>query len=201
MKKLHRPHHALGDLPAILRVLHRGGATRSRESPALAPEGRRLDFEALRDSFLFVAGKLDTKMGGKPVDLFKQPFSGRRTIYGIIDRTNFPGTMRTFDVASPDQHAPARYETTVRSSGFPDEQPLRDGTCEGALTRGWKWPRLSRRPRRSRYLQAALGRRPTAAEWNLAVEFIGTEEAKPGFGPWDQLAQVLVLSNEFAFAD
>src|SRR5206468_1391311 len=64
---------------------------------------RRLDFESLRDSLLAVSGKLDTSPGGKPVDLFKAPFSTRRSIYGLIDRTSFSGTMRAFDVASPDQ--------------------------------------------------------------------------------------------------
>ena len=47
----------------------------------------------------------------------------------------------------------------------------------------------------------ALGRRPTTAESELAVEFAGDKESKVPFGPWEQLAQVLLLSNEFAFVD
>src|SRR5215208_4476474 len=74
---------------------------------------RRLDFEALRDSFLAASGQLDLKAGGKPVDLFKAPFSTRRSIYGMIDRTEMPSTFRVFDVASPDTHSPQRFQTTV----------------------------------------------------------------------------------------
>ncbi len=74
---------------------------------------RRLDFEAMRDSLLFVSGQLDATVGGKPVDIFKEPFSHRRTIYGFIDRQNLPGTFRAFDFAGPDQHSPQRFTTTV----------------------------------------------------------------------------------------
>src|SRR5947208_4119606 len=47
---------------------------------------RRLDFEALRDSLLFVAGQLDSKMGGAAVEMFEAKTSKRRTVYGFIDR-------------------------------------------------------------------------------------------------------------------
>src|SRR5207248_692920 len=74
---------------------------------------RRLDFESMRDSVLSAAGRLDPALGGRSVDLFKAPFSTRRTVYGFIDRQNLPGTMRAFDMASPDQHSPQRFQTTV----------------------------------------------------------------------------------------
>ncbi len=74
---------------------------------------RRLDFEAMRDSMLAVTGRLDRTQGGRPVNLFEQPFPARRTIYGFIDRQNLPGTFRVFDFASPDTHSPGRFTTTV----------------------------------------------------------------------------------------
>ena len=74
---------------------------------------QRLDFEAMRDSMLAVAGRLDVTIGGPAVDLLAQPFVPRRTVYGFIDRQNLPGLFRTFDFASPDTHAPQRYTTTV----------------------------------------------------------------------------------------
>src|SRR5205823_13357336 len=74
---------------------------------------RRLDFEALRDSLLFVAGPLDAKMGGAAVEMFEAKTSKRRTVYGFIDRQNLPGVLRTFDLANPDSSNPQRYETTV----------------------------------------------------------------------------------------
>jgi hypothetical protein len=74
---------------------------------------RRLDFEALRDSLLAVSGELDATTGGKSSDLFKPPFSQRRTIYGYIDRQFLPGVFRVFDFANPDLHIPQRSDTTV----------------------------------------------------------------------------------------
>jgi len=74
---------------------------------------RRLDFEALRDSVISVAGNLDLTMGGRPVELTADPFPKRRTVYGNIERQNLPGMFRTFDFASPDTHSPQRYFTTV----------------------------------------------------------------------------------------
>jgi hypothetical protein len=74
---------------------------------------QRLDFEALRDSLLFASGQLDPTMGGKAEELFKAPFSKRRSVYGFIDRQFLPGALRIFDFASPDMHNPQRSETTV----------------------------------------------------------------------------------------
>ncbi|MGB1925359.1 MAG: DUF1553 domain-containing protein [Rubripirellula sp.] len=71
---------------------------------------RRLDFESLRDSILFVSGQCDLLMGGKASQWFD---SDRRTIYCQTDRQFFSNTMRTFDVASPDLSISRRAETTV----------------------------------------------------------------------------------------
>jgi hypothetical protein len=50
----------------------------------------------------------------------------------------------------------------------------------------------------------ALGRDPTIDEATDALEFIGVGDAKlesAKLGRWEQLAQVLLMSNEFAFVD
>jgi len=75
---------------------------------------RRLDFEAMRDTMLAMAGKLDVStMGGHAVDIVGTNYSTRRTVYGFIDRQNLPGLFRTFDFASPDTTSPQRFNTTV----------------------------------------------------------------------------------------
>ena len=163
---------------------------------------RRLDFESLRDAMLAASGRLDTTLGGKPVDLFKTPFTARRTVYGFIDRQNVPGTFRTFDVASPDQHSPQRFQTTVpqqalflMNSPFVAEHAKALAArpeVSGAKTTDEKVRQLYR---------AALGRNPTADEAALGREFVGTTPATGTFGKWEQYAQVLLLCNEFAFAD
>jgi len=74
---------------------------------------RRLTFEEIRDSTLAATGELDKRVGGKPAELFKQPFPKRRTLYGLVDRQFLPGTLRVFDFANPDLHIAQRRETTV----------------------------------------------------------------------------------------
>jgi hypothetical protein len=70
---------------------------------------RRLDFEALRDTLLAVSGRLDLTIGGRGVDITTEPFTGRRTVYGFVERQNLPGLFRTFDFASPRCHEPATF--------------------------------------------------------------------------------------------
>ncbi|QEG40345.1 PSD1 and planctomycete cytochrome C domain-containing protein [Roseimaritima ulvae] len=74
---------------------------------------RRRDFESLRDSLLMVSDRLETVIGGEPVDILVTPTPPRRTVYAFIDRQNLPGLFRTFDFASPDAHTPRRAFTTV----------------------------------------------------------------------------------------
>jgi murein DD-endopeptidase MepM/ murein hydrolase activator NlpD len=74
---------------------------------------RRLEFEALRDSFLAIGGALDETMYGRPVDLEKEPYSTRRTIYGRVDRADVTDVLVNFDFANPDLPSGRRHETTV----------------------------------------------------------------------------------------
>jgi hypothetical protein len=160
---------------------------------------RRLEFEVLRDSLLFVAGQLDETTGGAAVDIFKQPFSYRRTLYGFIDRQNLPGMLRTFDFASPDSHAPQRFATTVPQQALfllnsPFVQEQAKALAARVSANGDPAKRIDRL-----YL-LALGRHPTADELTLGLDF--TREAGHSTQPvWEQYAQVLLLSNEFMFVD
>ncbi len=74
---------------------------------------RRLEIEAVRDSMLVAAGRLDAKAGGTPFDLMSQPSIARRSVYGFIERGKVPAMLSAFDFSSPDQHAPMRFVTTV----------------------------------------------------------------------------------------
>ncbi|HTD87471.1 MAG TPA: PSD1 and planctomycete cytochrome C domain-containing protein, partial [Candidatus Binatia bacterium] len=74
---------------------------------------RRLDFEALRDTILYIGGKLDLIMGGPGVRLDSEPYSLRRTVYGFVDRNNLPNMNLAFDFANPDLTTGKRDETIV----------------------------------------------------------------------------------------
>jgi len=74
---------------------------------------QRLEFEALRDSFLAIGGNLDTNMYGRPVDIESEPYSTRRTVYGLVDRSDIADVLVNFDFANPDLPTGRRHETTV----------------------------------------------------------------------------------------
>jgi hypothetical protein len=105
----------------LLSNTYRQSSNPDPQTAALDPDNRwlhhfnrrRLDFEAMRDTLLAASGQLDLTAGGLPVDLLQPPFSGRRTVYGFIDRQNLPGLFRTFDFANPDATSPQRFATTV----------------------------------------------------------------------------------------
>jgi len=145
---------------------------------------RRLEFEALRDSILAVAGHLDPAMGGRPVAIDEAPFSDRRTVYGFIDRQNLPGVFRTFDFATPDATSARRFTTMVpqqalflMNSPFVAEQARR-------LAARPELAALSNPEDRIRRLYGwALGRSPEPQELALGVRFLGSPEPAPG-GPW-----------------
>src|SRR5262249_56104279 len=67
---------------------------------------KRMTFEGLRDGLLATAGRLDPAVGGKSVDLFKEPFATRRALYGFIDRHNLPATLPSFHMPFPHTHPP-----------------------------------------------------------------------------------------------
>ena len=188
-----------------------------QQSSAISPQGfaadpenrllahqnrRRQDFEALRDSLLFTTGRLDATIGGRPIDLFKAPFTTRRSVYGVIDRSNLPGTLRSFDVASPDQHSPQRFQTTVPQQAlFLLNSPFVVEQAKALANRVEVNSAKSTEEKATKLYRAALSRNPTREELALAKAFIGTMPATGDFGPWEQFAQVLLLSNEFAFVD
>jgi hypothetical protein len=74
---------------------------------------RRLEFESIRDSLLAIGGTLDKTMYGRPVDFSRQPGSTRRSIYGLIDRSDVDDVLVNFDFANPDMPNGKRHDTTV----------------------------------------------------------------------------------------
>ncbi|HEY1783925.1 MAG TPA: DUF1553 domain-containing protein, partial [Pirellulales bacterium] len=173
---------------------------------------RRLDLEALRDSLLCVSGALDRTLGGPAVDLIAEPFSHRRTIYGLIERQNLPGVFRTFDFAGPDTHSPQRFVTTVPQQAlflmngrFVAEQAQL--LSAGSDTPATGTPATGEpRERIARLYRSALGRSPTESEASLALGYIAAEAAQPaaiviwryGFGQWDAADGRLKDFSEFA---
>jgi hypothetical protein len=175
---------------------------------------RRLDLEAMRDSLLAAAGRLDLTLGGPSVQLTTAPYSTRRAVYGFIERQNLPAFFRTFDFANPNEHVPQRPLTVapqqalffmnspfvieqaaqlaIRSKSNPEaSQAL--STSDDAVNVG----------RIGRLFEYVFGREPTRDEAGDALEFIRVNDVESATRDqrWAQLAQVLLMSNEFAFVD
>jgi cytochrome c553 len=74
---------------------------------------RRLEFESIRDSLLAIGGTLDKTMYGRPVDFSRQTGSTRRSVYGLIDRSDVDDVLVNFDFANPDMPNGKRHDTTV----------------------------------------------------------------------------------------
>ena len=158
---------------------------------------RRLEFEPLRDSLLRVAGKLDTRTGGRSAPLTDD--NNRRAVYGYTDRFRIPALLRNFDVANPDQSIARRSETSHPLQAlFFLNSPFVLAQAEA----------VNRHPEISEMLDvdarvAALYRRilirlPDLEEARLARHYLGATPASPA---WWQFTQVLLLSNEFSFSD
>jgi hypothetical protein len=166
---------------------------------------RRLEWEPLRDSLLAVSGRLDPAIGGKPVDLTAQPFTRRRSVYGSLDRQDVPNLFRVFDIASPDSSSPRRPRTTVpqqalflMNSPFVIEQAQSLANCTELVE--------AKNP--TEQVQAlyrlTLAREPDAVELPIAEQFLASAPAVSDgikLNPLVQLAQLLLLTNEFAYVD
>ncbi len=168
---------------------------------------RRLDFEATRDSLLAVAGGLDPTLGGPAIDLFKQPFTRRRTIYGLIERQNLPGLFRTFDFASPDIHNPQRFITTVPQQAlFMLNSPMVIEQAKALAARPELQAIADPRQRAIELYRLVLGRTPTDAELSPVLDFVTTTPAatsptvwRYGYGAWDEAGHNLSSFDEFPF--
>lgn len=159
---------------------------------------QRLEFEPLRDSMLYVSRELDLTMGGKSVRMTEPPFAKRRAVYGYIDRQDLPNLLRAFDFASPDQSSAKRSQTTVpqqllfmMNSPFVIERARQIASQID--------PSLKPREQVVRLYREILARDPGPEEVSVATPYL----KQPGDAPerLRNLAQILLLTNEFAFVD
>jgi hypothetical protein len=164
---------------------------------------QRLDFEALRDSLLSVAGTLDLSEEGPAEVLTEPPFPTRRTVYGFIDRQNLDGVYRTFDFAVPDATSPRRFVTTVPQQAlFLMNSPFVQAQARALASSIEREGTPPAEDRVRQVYRRVFGRAPRARELDLGTEFLSRNSPTPlALAPLAQLAQVLMLTNEFTFVD
>jgi mono/diheme cytochrome c family protein len=152
---------------------------------------RRLDVEAMRDTFLADSGALNLTMGGVAKKLTDD--NHRRTVYGFVSRRKLDGTLSLFDFPNPNATSEQRLDTNVPlqrlfylNSAFVEQQSkllserLKTLPDDGA--------------RIDRAYGLLFGRPPSAEERKLGIEYLKT-------GTWPRYAQALYASNEFSFVE
>jgi hypothetical protein len=165
---------------------------------------RRLDFEAMRDTMLVVSSRLNRQLGGRPVDVAGDAENRRRTLYGLVDRQELPSDYRAFDFASPDQSASRRPRTTS------PQQALFGLNSAFVLTQSrsiaeWLMAQPgSDRQHIQQLYRKLLARAANEDELASAQEYVqglSTDGDSDRLNRWTQLAQLLLLTNEFMFID
>ncbi|MFM8583002.1 MAG: DUF1553 domain-containing protein, partial [Planctomycetaceae bacterium] len=167
---------------------------------------RRLELESMRDTLLAVSGRLDRRVGGRPIDAL-HPQEARRTVYGLVDRQNVPGLFRAFDFASPDASAERRPQTTVPQQAlFALNSPFLFEQCRAVARRLPSGQEIGNDTWTEALFRAVLQRAPDAGELAEARAFL--EAPAEGNAPLpgqlsrhEQLVQVLLMSNELMFVD
>jgi hypothetical protein len=181
---------------------------------------QRLDIESLRDSLLAVSGQLDLSAGGPPFSLTALPAAPRRTVYGYIERGRVPVFLSSFDFASPDQHVPIRYSTTVPqqalfllNSTFVAEQARRLAERTETDTDGRRNRDAADPAKRIQLLyRYVFGRAATPQEVELGERFVASpsHEEPPatpasawryGFGEFDAAAGRIKSFTPFTYFD
>ena len=181
---------------------------------------RRLDFEAMRDSLLAAAGRLDVGLDGRSIDIWREPYSTRRSVYAFVDRQDLPGIFRMFDFASPDVSTPQRPSTTVPQQAlFAMNAPFVLEQARHLAARPEIAAAVEPAAKIRLLYRAALARDAEPDELQLGEEYIArtatTAASSAGssrrggagrrrrklLSPWEQYAQALLLSNEFMFVD
>jgi hypothetical protein len=140
---------------------------------------RRLEFEALRDSLLAIGGTLDATMYGRPVDLSREPYSTRRTIYGFVDRANVAEVLLNFDFADPDMTNGKRHQTTVPQQAlFFMNSPLVVEQAKRLVERS-EFQSLSGDAARIQFLYEQIYQRPARPEEiQLGLAFVAEEPSQ-----------------------
>lgn len=155
---------------------------------------RRHDFETLRDSLLAVSGKLDRRVGGKPVE----SSAPRRALYVFLDRMDLPSLYSTFDFPAPASSCPQRMQTTVAPQMlYLMNHPFLEATAQAVTTRADVTAMIDPGHRLERLYELVFGRSITPAERALAFGYV--EGA--GKDGWQRLVHALLMTNEFVFVD
>ncbi len=164
---------------------------------------QRLDFEAMRDTLLALSGRLEHRLGGRPVEIGSDSSSRVRTVYGLVDRQSLPGVFRAFDFASPDLSVERRPRTMVPQQAlFALNSPFVVEQTKAIAVRPEIASMTEPASRVAALYRMILLREPDADELAASLEFVNVNKDETSqLSNWEQLAQVLLSSNELMYLD
>ncbi len=162
---------------------------------------QRLEAEAIRDSLLAVAGRLDPTAAGPA---YRDANIPRRTLYLMTVRSDRSGFRPLFDVADPT----ALVDRRVLSTVAPQALYLMNHPFVLEQSRALAGRILREAPADDRarieHAYAILFARPPSPEEieiGLATLSHGREAGEPANDAWDAYTQILLCTNEFLFVD
>jgi hypothetical protein len=172
---------------------------RDPENRLLGRMNRRpLEAEAIRDSLLAVAGRLEATRGGPPFTELAVP---RRTLYLLSARTgsNTSDFARLFDGADPASMVGRRGQTTVAPQAlFFMNDPFVTKSAKQLAARVASEAAPDAGARTRRLYALALGRPPTQAELDLGAQLLAPTA---GAHAPERYCHLILCTNEFVYLD
>ena len=162
----------------------------------------RVDVEDLRDSLLFVSGKLDMTEAGPPVAWDEK--NNRRTVYGKVSRFKLERMLMLFDFPDPTITCEQRAVTNVPLQRlFFLNSDLMATSAKGFSDRLLNAPLSDDGARVTEAYRILFGRSPSDSERNAGLRFLRDTEGESHnlTEAWQQYSQILLSSNEFSFVD
>ncbi|MDF1813431.1 MAG: PSD1 and planctomycete cytochrome C domain-containing protein [Verrucomicrobiales bacterium] len=167
---------------------------------------RRMDAEALRDSLLHIAGKLDTTAGGLPdgITVNREGFvnakamaSGgwRRSVYIQYRRTEIPSMMATFDYPEMGPNCVSRSTSTISPQSLMLMNNQRVRELSGALAE--RIAQSGTKDRIGMLYHLAMTRAPTPAERELGEGMLN----QTGVEGWQAYCHAVLNSAGFIYID
>ncbi len=199
----------------VLSRVYRLSTSANAADAAMDPENRllwrmnrkRLRAEDIRDTLLFVGGTLDLAGGGstiKPgtsIEYGYQFTDKRRSVYLPVFRNTLPEIFEVFDFADPNIQQGQRTESTIASQALlMMNHPLvieQSEAAAGRMPEDFQFDTVA--GVQHAYYQV-LGRAPSPAEQNVAVDFVDCGGQTPSRqARWAMLYQTLLECVDFRY--
>lgn len=167
---------------------------------------RRMDAETLLDAILTVSGRRNDQFGGPTIigksseDYRYVHRSNRRAVYWPVLRNALPEIFEAFDFADPSLPSGTRNASTVAPQAlfFLNNEWVTDQVRDAAEDIA-NHPFSDDEARMDHVFLVALGRRPTIAEGQIAIQMLANEPDPQS--RWTLLVRAVIATIDFRFVE